>query len=57
MNSCIDHGFAFNPDEESCSGILDEELVEIDMLVYCGVCKKWWTCGDWGGEEWEVSLY
>ena len=51
MYPCIDHGSPFNPHKERGGRVLDEKLVEVYGLVYGAVCRRWWTCGDWGGEE------
>ena len=51
----IEHGFTLNPDEECGGRVLDEELVQVYGLVYVAICREWWTCGDWRGEEWGMS--
>jgi len=54
MNPSIDHGCAFNPNEEGGGRVLDEEFIKVNGLVYSTVHRKWGTIADVRGEEWEM---
>ena len=57
MYPSIDHGCTFYPYKEGGGVVFYEELVEVYGLVNDGVCRRWRSCADWRGEEWEILSY